>query len=68
MSATTARLTVVPDSRPERQAVRTSATATAAAADRWLALQVTIAVALGVVAAVGLTWVVLATQTLHMSI
>jgi hypothetical protein len=64
MSATTTRLTVVPDSRPERRAVRASA----AAADRWLALQVMIAVALGVVAAVGLTWVVLATQTLHMSI
>ena len=66
MSATTARLTVVPDSRPERRATRISATA--AAADRWLALQIMIAVALGVVAAVGLTWVVLATQTLHMSI
>ncbi len=66
MSATTTRLTVVPDSRLERRAAH--ATASAAATDRWLALQVTIAVALGVVAAVGLTWVVLATQTLHMSI
>ena len=68
MSATTTRLTVVPDARTERRAARATATATAAAADRWLALQVTIAVALGVLAAVGLTWVVLATQTLHMSI
>jgi hypothetical protein len=63
-AATTTHLTVVPDPRGVRRATR----ATAATADRWLALQVTIAVALGVLAAVGLTWVVLATQTLHMSI
>ena len=61
MSATVTRLAVVTESRPQRRD-------RAVAPDRRLALQVAIAVVLGVVLAAGLTWVVLATQTLHMSI
>jgi hypothetical protein len=64
MSATITRLTVVPDTRVQR---RTGARARTAPADRWLALQVAIAVVLGVLLAVGATWAVLVTQTLHMS-
>jgi hypothetical protein len=66
MSATTTHLTVVPDARADRR-TRNRAAGTATA-DRWLAVQVAIAVALGVLLAVGLTAVVIATQTLHMSI
>jgi len=61
MSATVTRLAVVAESQPHG---RDRAPAT----DRLLALQVAIAVVLGVVLAAGLTWVVLATQTLQMSI
>ena len=63
MSATATRLTVVPASRARRRARSTSITD-----DRWLALQVTLAVVLGVLAAFVVTWAVLATQTLRMSI